>query len=58
MMSALQNANFRNIIEGIVEVICYGDDLEEIKNSIVQIMSAWFIYLSQAKNRLEELGVK
>jgi hypothetical protein len=40
-----------------MEVICYGDDNEEIKTSVVQILSTWVIYLVQAKNKITEIGV-
>ena len=40
-----------------MEVICYGDDITEIKSSIVQILSSWVMYLAQAKNKLTETGV-
>jgi len=41
-----------------MEVICQGDDNEEIKSSVVQILSTWVIYLVQAKNKITEIGVK
>jgi hypothetical protein len=55
--NALQNPIYRNILDGIMEVICYGDDITEIKSSIVQILSSWVMYLAQAKNKLTETGV-
>jgi hypothetical protein len=50
---ALDNDAYRKILEGIVEVICVGEEESEIKSSLVQIMSTWVIYLSQAKTKLE-----
>ena len=49
----LDNDAYRKILEGIVEVICVGEEESEIKLSLVQIMSTWVIYLSQAKAKLE-----
>jgi hypothetical protein len=49
----LDNDPYRKILEGIVEVICVGEEESEIKLSLVQIMSTWVIYLSQAKAKLE-----
>ena len=56
-VNALNNPTYRNILDGIMEVICYGDDNEEIKTSVVQILSTWVIYLVQAKNKITEIGV-
>ena len=56
-MKALENDTYRKILEGVVEVVCEGDNEEEIKNNIVQILSTWVILLTQAKNKLEESGV-
>jgi hypothetical protein len=41
-----------------MEVICYGDNNEEIKSGVVQILSAWVISLAQAKNKITEIGVE
>ena len=56
-VNALNKPTYRNILDGIMEVICYGDDNEEIKTSVVQILSTWVIYLVQAKNKITEIGV-
>ena len=54
---ALEHEVYRKILEGIVEVICVGEDQAEIKSSLVNIMSTWVIYLSQASTKLAESGV-
>lgn len=46
-------------MEGIVEVLCMGEDENEITQSIVHIMSYWVTLLTQAKDKLstsEELS--
>lgn len=50
---ALNNENYLNILEGIVEVICYGDNETEIKEYIVNIMTIWVVYFSEAKTKSE-----
>ncbi len=54
---AVNNDDQRKILQGIVEVICYGDEIEENKNCLVQIISSWALLVSQATKKLAESGV-
>ena len=53
--------NYLNILEGLIEVICYSknngnekDDNELIKKSLVEIMKPWVFYLNGAKELIEK----
>ncbi len=52
--NATKNDDKRKILHGIVEVVCVGDNQEENRNCLVNIMSHWVVLLSQTKVRLEQ----
>lgn len=52
-LKALNNENYLSILEGIVEVICYGNNSTEIQGYIVDIMTLWVGYFSEAKTKSE-----
>lgn len=57
--NVLDKDNYQRILEGIVEVICIGDNKDEIMRSVVHILSHWIMSLCQAQEKLmknEELS--
>lgn len=52
----LKNEVYRNILEGIVEVLCISKDYEELKSYLVTFLVPWIEQLSLAKKKVEEQG--
>ena len=61
--NVLLNDHYLDIIEGLVEVICYSekndnDTSDLIKKCIIEIMKPWMLYLKEAKKLFEKDNIK
>ena len=59
--NVLLNDKYIDIIEGLIEVVCYNDNKDNnnndkniIKNCIIEIMKPWILYLDEAKKLYEK----
>lgn len=53
----IRNDDKKKILQGIVEVLCVGDKIDENRSCLVQILSHWVLLLNHARNTLEQQEV-